>query len=98
MANRKEHRMTADILRPYLPPDPTAHPPFSWPAYKSTQLRAPKRPLVPLPHALTELTGPVFGADRLGPLDADLTRQHAGEPIGQRIIVHGRVLDGDGRP
>jgi protocatechuate 3,4-dioxygenase beta subunit len=90
--------MTADTLRPYLPPDPAAHPSLDWPAYKSTQLRHPKRPLVPLPHMLSELTGPVFGTDRLGPLDADLTRQHDGEPQGQRIIVHGRVLDGDGRP
>jgi protocatechuate 3,4-dioxygenase beta subunit len=39
----------------------------------------------------------VLGEHRLGPLDADLTRQHAGEPQGQRIIVHGRVLDGHGR-
>ena len=46
----------------------------------------------------TEVTGPVFGHERVGPLDHDLTRQHDGEPIGQRIIVAGRVLDADGRP
>ncbi len=51
-----------------------------------------------LPQALTEVTGPMFGGERLQPNDDDLTRQHAGEPIGQRLIVHGRVLDGDGRP
>jgi protocatechuate 3,4-dioxygenase beta subunit len=83
---------------PYTPPDPLAHPPHDWPAYRSTLLRAPKRPLVPIPHLLGEVTGPAFGEDRLGPLDHDLTRQHEGEPLGERIVVHGRVLDGSGRP
>jgi protocatechuate 3,4-dioxygenase beta subunit len=76
----------------------TAHPPYLWPDYRSTRLRAPDRPLMPLPETLTELTGPVFGHDRLGPLDSDLTRQHDGEPLGERIVVSGRLLDGDGRP
>jgi len=82
----------------FAAPDPAAHPPLDWPAYKSTTLRAPKRPLVPLPQSIGELTAPAFGTDRLGPHDADLTRQHDGEPLGERIIVHGRVLDGAGRP
>ena len=47
---------------------------------------------------MTELTSPVLGEDRLGELDHDLTRQHEGEPIGQRIIVHGHVREEDGRP
>ena len=51
-----------------------------------------------IPQTVTEVTGPALGERDLGPLDADLTRQHAGEPLGERIIVHGRVLDGDGRP
>jgi protocatechuate 3,4-dioxygenase beta subunit len=74
------------------------HPPLRWPAYGSTALRAPGRPLVALPHLLTEVTGPLLGPERVGPLDHDLTRQHADEPIGERIVVHGRVLDGAGRP
>jgi protocatechuate 3,4-dioxygenase, beta subunit len=65
--------------------------------YKSTTYRAPNR-LEILPHTLTEVTGPAFGEDRVHAGDADLTRQHTGEPLGERIIVHGRVLDGDGRP
>jgi protocatechuate 3,4-dioxygenase beta subunit len=73
-------------------------PPYLYPAYRSTLLRAPTRPLILLPHRLSELTGPVFGDGEIGPLDHDLTRQHAGEPLGERIIVTGRVLDGDGRP
>jgi protocatechuate 3,4-dioxygenase beta subunit len=51
-----------------------------------------------LPHSLTEITGPLLGEGRVGELDHDLTRQGAGEPLGQRIIVQGRVLDSDGRP
>jgi protocatechuate 3,4-dioxygenase beta subunit len=51
-----------------------------------------------LPHTLTELSGPAFGEGAVGELDHDLTRQHDGEPIGQRIVVTGRLLDGDARP
>src|SRR5438093_8464742 len=75
-----------------------AFPPTLHPDYKSTVKRAPKRPLVPLPHTLSELTGPVHGHDGIRPVDDDLTKQHAGEPLGERILVHGRVLDEDGRP
>ena len=73
-------------------------PPYLHPEYRSTVLRAPKRPLVPLPHTLSEITGPVYGHEKVGPLDHDLTRQHDGEPLGERIIVLGRVMDSDGRP
>ena len=78
--------------------DSATQPPLDYPAYKSTALRHPKQPLILLPQRLTELTGPVLGEDRLGELDHDLTRQHEGEPIGQRIIVHGHVREEDGRP
>ncbi len=74
------------------------HPPLDTPEYRSTALRHPNRPLVTLPHMLTEITGPLLGEGRVGMLDHDLTRQHAGEPLGERIIVHGRVLDSDGHP
>jgi protocatechuate 3,4-dioxygenase beta subunit len=73
-------------------------PPYVYPDYVATRLRGPKRPLVIVPHTLSELTGPAFGEDAVGELDHDLTRQHEGEPQGQRIVVHGRVVDGDGRP
>ena len=74
------------------------HPPYDWSDYRSTTLRAPKRPLLILPTTETELTGPAFGEDAVGELDHDLTRRHAGEPLGERIIVTGRVLERDGRP
>jgi protocatechuate 3,4-dioxygenase beta subunit len=73
-------------------------PPYLYPDYVATRLRSPTRPLLILPHAVTELTGPLLGEERVQPGDADLTRQHAGEPLGERIIVHGRLLDSDGRP
>jgi protocatechuate 3,4-dioxygenase beta subunit len=69
-----------------------------WPEYRSTEWRVPRRPLVTLPEELHRLDGPVFGEDALGPSDNDLTRQHEGEPLGERIVVHGRVVDEDGRP
>ncbi len=74
------------------------HPSNSYAGYRSTSLRAPKRPLVIIPHTLSELTGPVYGHDKVKPGDEDLTKQHSGEPLGERIVVHGRVLDEDGRP
>jgi protocatechuate 3,4-dioxygenase beta subunit len=83
---------------PYRRDEPGEQPEHLYPGYESTRLRAPKRPLVILPHTLTEVTGPVYGHERVGPVDADLTVQHDGEPLGERIIVHGRVLDGEGRP
>ena len=73
-------------------------PPYLYPPYRSTLLRAPTRPLVLLPHTLSDLTGPVFGDGQIGPVDHDLTRQHTGQPLGERIIITGRVLDADGRP
>ena len=80
-------------------PDPEGtHPPLDYPGYRSTQLRAPSRPLVPIAQSLTELTSPVFGDGRVRATDADLTRQHDGEPQGERIIVYGQVLDEDRRP
>ena len=74
-----------------------AHPPSLFPDYKSTLKRAPKQPLIILPHTETELNGPAYGHESVTAGDADLTRQHAGEPLGERIIVRGRVLDEDGR-
>lgn len=82
----------------YRRPYPGTQPDYLFPMYASTVKRAPTRPLVILPHTLSELTGPVFGTDDLRPADHDLTRQHKGEPIGERIIVSGRVLDENARP
>ena len=72
-------------------------PPYLYPDYVATRLRAPKKPLIILPRTLSDMTGPAFGREPVGELDNDLTRQHEGKPLGERIIVTGRGLDGDGR-
>jgi protocatechuate 3,4-dioxygenase beta subunit len=82
----------------YRRPAKGVHPEALYPGYGSTIKRAPTRPLVRANQTLSEITGPLFGHDRIGPTDHDLTKQHAGEPIGQRIVVAGRVLDEDERP
>ncbi|MDW5442441.1 protocatechuate 3,4-dioxygenase subunit beta [Polaromonas sp. SM01] len=93
--------MAASPATDYLSPrDWSAHPDHVYPGYKSTALRGPKKPLLPIKQALAEMNAPVYGTDDLGPLDHDLTRNSIknGEPLGERIIVTGRVSDEDGRP
>jgi len=83
----------------YKPRDWSSQPPLIHPPYKSTGLRGPTKSLIPIPTSLSEITGPIYGHDAIDPIDADLTRNAVrnGEPIGERIVVEGRVLDEDGR-
>jgi protocatechuate 3,4-dioxygenase, beta subunit len=60
--------------------------------------RAPTKPLVVIPQTLSEITGPQFTSSDIGAEIVDLTRQHAQAPLGERIIVSGRVLDDNARP
>jgi protocatechuate 3,4-dioxygenase, beta subunit len=97
--------MTADtgpaardwLTLPHYPRAEGVHPALDSPEYRSSLLRSPRYRLVPLPQHLTEVTGPLLGAERVTGADSDLTNRHAGEPLGERIIVTGRVLDSDGR-
>jgi protocatechuate 3,4-dioxygenase beta subunit len=82
----------------YRRPAPGTQPNHLHPPYVSSLKRAPSHPLVPMPQTLTEITGPQFNKESVDPKACDLTRQGAGEPLGERIIVSGRVLDEDGRP
>src|SRR4029078_2966646 len=82
----------------YRRPAPGTQPDYLFPPYASTVKRAPTQPLVVLPQTLTETSGPVFGRGEVKPGDGDLPRQHRGDPIGERIIVSGQVLDENGRP
>jgi protocatechuate 3,4-dioxygenase, beta subunit len=82
----------------FPPQSAKVHPAYDYAGYRSTAKRSPKQPLIILPHTLSELTGPVYGHESVRPGDDDLTTQHAGEPLGERIIVHGHVLDEDARP
>jgi protocatechuate 3,4-dioxygenase, beta subunit len=77
-------------------------PEYLHPAYVSSVKRAPTKPLVVLPHTLSEITGPTFDEDALAAHKItaqalDLTRAGGGEALGERVIVSGRVLDEDGR-
>jgi protocatechuate 3,4-dioxygenase beta subunit len=83
---------------PYSRHDANTQPSSLYDPYRATVLRAPRKPLIVLPHTLSEVTGPMYGHDDIGETDSDLTRQHRGEPLGERIIVSGRVLDDNGRP
>ncbi len=76
---------------------PGSQPEYASPDYKSTRLRAPSKPLIQLPHSLSELTGPVYGHNPIGPADNDLTLHFPAPPQGERIVVAGRVVDEDGR-
>ena len=86
------------LIRPYAPEDAGA-PPSLFPDYRSTVPRSPRLAPIRAPQTLTEVTGPAGVWDRLmGPAAADLTAQQKGEPLGQRIVVTGRVLDENARP
>jgi protocatechuate 3,4-dioxygenase beta subunit len=73
-------------------------PPYLYPDYRSTQTRSPRRVLLPLPEELHDLRAPVLGDDSVAADEADLTVHGDGDPLGERIIVQGRVTDEDGRP
>ena len=84
----------------YAPRDWDLQPPYLHEPYESTVLRSPRKPLVPLAETLSELTGPVYGHEAIEEGDDDLTRNAAvdGEPLGERIIVAGRVMDENDHP
>ena len=101
-AESREERQIYDPIGPtptsYLREPEGAHPPLDFEGYKSTALRHPKQPLIYMPQTITEITGPQLGPVVMGESDHDLTIQHDGEPIGERITVSGRVFDTEGKP
>jgi protocatechuate 3,4-dioxygenase beta subunit len=93
------HGRRLTMTAPLRPRDWSSHPAYLDAGYRSTALRGPTRPLIPLGAAHTTISAPVFGQHQLGAHDADLTvngRKDA-EPLGERIVVTGRVLDENGR-
>jgi len=84
----------------YYPRDRRRQPQALTPDYKTSVARSPRQPLLSLENTVSELTGPVFGQADLGPRDNDLLKNFArdGSPIGERILLHGRVLDENARP
>jgi protocatechuate 3,4-dioxygenase beta subunit len=83
-------------LAGYRRPYPGTQPDHLHPLYISSKKRSPSKPLIYLPHTLSEITGPRFDAAKIDVKACDLTRQHKGEPLGERITVSGRVLDENG--
>ncbi|KRE82030.1 protocatechuate 3,4-dioxygenase subunit beta [Arthrobacter sp. Soil763] len=73
-------------------------PRLDYPPYRSSILRHPTKSLQHADPETIELHSPAFGHMDVHALESDLTIQHNGEPLGERILVSGRVLDGDGRP
>ena len=87
-------------IRDLMQRDREWHPPAFTKDYKTSIARSPRNALLSLQSSDSELTGPTFGHSDFDPLDNDLIRNYAksGDPIGERTIVHGRVLDENGRP
>lgn len=73
-------------------------PPQVFDAYQSTRLRGPRNNLIITPKGLAERTAPVYGHHNLGREDNDLTLQHAGTPLGQKIVIAGQIRTTDGQP
>ena len=84
-----------------IPRDRSAHPPAYSPDYKTTIARSPRWSLISMPSTPTEETGPVFGHNMIGEWDNNLIMNFTkgkAPAVGERIRVHGRVLDESGRP
>ncbi|ADP80598.1 protocatechuate 3,4-dioxygenase subunit beta [Pseudofrankia inefficax] len=75
-----------------------ARPRLDYPPYRSTAARHPTREPRDVDPETIERSAPCFGAGEVDPLEADLTAGHPGEPIGERVVLAGRVVDGAGRP
>lgn len=88
----------AAIAKGYERAGSETQPRLGYQPYRSSVLRHPTKDLHHADPDSIELVGPVFGPRDVDPIEADLTIQHPSEPIGERIVVTGRVLDGDGRP
>ena len=95
---QSQRQISAEIAALHAADRPARQPRLAFPPYRSSILRHPTKDLRPADPEGAELVAPVFGHCDVDPLEADLTVQHGGEPIGERIVVQGRVLDGDGRP
>ena len=100
MEHEAETEESMDDASEFIQRNRDIHPPAYTPEYKTSVLRSPRLALWSLQNSLSEVTGPLFGHDEIGPLDNDLILNCAkdGEPIGERILVHGHVRDENGRP
>lgn len=92
--------MAGEPNRRFVTRDRNRHPPAYDPGYKSTVARSPRQALVAIPQSASETSGPDFSALKLGEHDNDLLLnfRHTGLPVGERILVYGRVMGQYGRP
>jgi protocatechuate 3,4-dioxygenase, beta subunit len=90
--------MSSDDIPGYRAVQPGTQPPGVYVPYEGTKKRAPQQAPIVIPATLSEVTGPTFAAAQLAAHGSDLTAGHAGQPLGQRIIVAGRVIDENDRP
>jgi protocatechuate 3,4-dioxygenase beta subunit len=73
-------------------------PPYLYPDYKSTRLRAPREPLLAVPGSVLDVPGPTIAEGFIAKGDNDLTKHGKSLPLGERMVLTGRLLDEDGRP
>ncbi|MFF0267027.1 protocatechuate 3,4-dioxygenase subunit beta [Kribbella sp. NPDC004536] len=93
-----QQAISAEIQRLHADAGPRTQPRLDFPSYRSTLLRHPTKELRHADPEGAELVAPVFGQSDVGALESDLTVQHGGSPIGERILVRGRIVSGDGTP
>ena len=98
MSGAVDQSRTMNTAAHYRKPFFGTQPEYLHTPYVSSQRRAPLQPLVAIPQTLSEVTGPQFGSDTVVAGANDLTRQHHGLSLGERIVVSGRVIDENGRP
>jgi protocatechuate 3,4-dioxygenase beta subunit len=98
-ATASQAQISREIAAVHAQPKGTGEQPeLDFAPYRSSLLRHPTKDLHHADPETIELVAPVFGHGEVDPLESDLTIQHGGEPIGERMRLTGRVLDGDGRP
>jgi protocatechuate 3,4-dioxygenase beta subunit len=73
-------------------------PPYHYPDYGSTRLRAPQESLVALPQGALDIPGPLVPRGFVRDGENDLTAQGESAPLGEKMVVTGRLLDADGKP
>ena len=73
-------------------------PPYLYPDYRSTRLRSPKEALVALPERSFDIPGPLVPRGFVKNGDNDLTVHGTSAPLGEKMILVGRVTDEDARP
>jgi protocatechuate 3,4-dioxygenase, beta subunit len=93
-----QREISAEIADIVGRPGPGGQPLLHYPPYRSSRLRHPTKDLHQIDPEQIELYAPVYGPQDVDPLEADLTIQHGGMPLGERIVVTGRITDASGRP